>query len=84
MQMKMNECCDIKVTSFEESNIVDKLEFLFFLTRFIISQFRVINISLVIQFIYEYIYIYRNIIVFFHSIRFNLIARKIKICTHTH
>lgn len=32
MQMKMNECCDIKVTSFEESNIVDKLEFLFFLT----------------------------------------------------
>lgn len=57
MQMKMNECCDIKVTSFKESNIVDKLEFLFFLTRFIISQFRVINISLVIQFIYEYIYI---------------------------
>lgn len=81
--MKMNECCDIKVTSFEESNIVNKLEFLFFLTRFIISQFRVINISLVIQFIYEYIYM-RNIIVFFHSIRFNLIARKIKICTHTH
>lgn len=45
MQMKMNECCDIKVTSFEESNIVDKLEFLFFLTRFIISQFRVIDLE---------------------------------------